>query len=59
VGRPESGFGADTNEVVILDRLGGRSAAGPATKAEIASAVLDAVVAFRRRLGVARPGKAG
>jgi phosphopantothenoylcysteine decarboxylase/phosphopantothenate--cysteine ligase len=59
VGRPESGFGADTNEVVILDRLGGRSVAGPATKAEIASAVLDAVVAFRRRLGVARPGKAG
>jgi phosphopantothenoylcysteine decarboxylase/phosphopantothenate--cysteine ligase len=59
VGAPASGFAADTNEVVILDRLGGRSLAGPASKRAIAASILDAVIDFRRRAGGERSGKAG
>lgn len=59
VGRAGTGFAADTNEVIILDRFGGRAEAGPAPKAEIATLVLDAVIAFRGHLGVASPEKAG
>jgi len=59
VGGDKSGFAADTNEVVILDRLGGRLLAGPAPKAEIALAILEAVIGFRQRLGAERPGRAG
>jgi len=51
VGGAGGGFGADSNEVIILDRSGGRASAGPAPKADIATAILDAVVAFRRRQG--------
>ncbi len=59
VGRAGAGFAADTNEVIILDRFGGRAEVGPAPKAEIATLVLDAVIAFRRHLGVVSPEKAG
>jgi len=54
----QAGFAADTNEVIILDRLGGRDEAGPAPKSAVAGAILEAVLAFRRRAGVASPGKA-
>jgi phosphopantothenoylcysteine decarboxylase/phosphopantothenate--cysteine ligase len=59
VGRAGTGFAADTNEVIILDRFGGRTECGPAPKAEIATAVVDAIIAFRRHLGAASPEKAG
>lgn len=59
VGRQASGFAAETNEVVILDRLGGRSLAGPAPKREIAASILDAVIDFRRRSGAQRSGRTG
>ncbi len=59
VGRVGSGFAADTNEVVILDRLGGRRTAGPASKSEVAVAILEAVVAFRQGLAAEQPGRAG
>ncbi len=41
------GMGADQNEVVILDRRGGRAQVGPAPKAAIARAVWEAVLAYR------------
>ena len=59
VGGVATGFAADTNEVLIVDRLGGRLTAGPAAKTDIAAAVMDAVLGFRQRLGVASPEKAG
>lgn len=49
VGGDSGGFESDDNEVVILDRLGGRRVAGPAPKAEIAAIVWDAVVDFMER----------
>ncbi len=59
VGAEATGFEVDTNEVVILDRLGGRVAAGPAPKSDIAFAIIDAILGFRQRLGVVSPEKAG
>lgn len=59
VGAGATGFEVDTNEVIILDRLGGRATAGPAPKSDIATAIIDAILGFRRRLGVASPEKAG
>jgi len=56
VGSGDSGFAADSNEVVILDRLGGRTEAGPAPKPQIAEAVLEAVIEFRRRRDQDSPG---
>jgi phosphopantothenoylcysteine decarboxylase/phosphopantothenate--cysteine ligase len=41
---PQSGFGADTNRVVILDRLGGEESLPVMTKYEVAQRVLDQVV---------------
>lgn len=49
VGGKGGGFGSDDNEVVILDRLGGRRPAGPAPKREIAAALWDAVVDYLER----------
>ena len=43
VARPGAGFGVDTNEVMIVTPSGSKSMR--ATKAEIARAILDAVVA--------------
>ena len=40
------GLGADSNEVIILDRCGGRSQFGPALKHEVARAVWEAVLAY-------------
>jgi len=57
VGGAGSAFAGDINEVLILDRLGGRVAVGPAPKAEVAAAVFDAVIAFRRQAENS-PGKA-
>ncbi|MCH7825214.1 MAG: bifunctional phosphopantothenoylcysteine decarboxylase/phosphopantothenate--cysteine ligase CoaBC [Acidobacteria bacterium] len=54
-----TGFEVDTNEVVILDRLGGRVPAGPAPKSDIAFTIIDAILGFRQRLGVASREKAG
>lgn len=53
------GFAADDNDVVILDRRGGRVSAGPAPKGEIAAAILDAVIAYRSRSDLASPEQAG
>jgi phosphopantothenoylcysteine decarboxylase/phosphopantothenate--cysteine ligase len=58
VGRAGSGFAADDNEVVILDRRGGRREVGPASKSQIATALLEAVVDFRASLRAEQPGKA-
>jgi len=52
VGAPGAGFAADTNEVVIFDRFGGREAVGPAAKTVIAAAVWKAVVDLRQKLDV-------
>jgi phosphopantothenoylcysteine decarboxylase/phosphopantothenate--cysteine ligase len=41
---PQSGFGADTNRVVILDRTGGEERLPVLTKYEVAERVLDRVV---------------
>ena len=49
VAAPGVGFEHDTNEVVILDRDGGQQAVALSDKRLIARAVLDAVVARRRR----------
>jgi phosphopantothenoylcysteine decarboxylase/phosphopantothenate--cysteine ligase len=59
VGAGAMGFEVETNEVVILDRLGGRVTAGPALKTDVASAIVDAILGFRQRLGIASPEKAG
>jgi phosphopantothenoylcysteine decarboxylase/phosphopantothenate--cysteine ligase len=59
VGTGGTGFEVETNEVVILDRLGGNVTAGPALKADIATSILDAILEFRQRLGIASPEKAG
>ena len=59
VGRGDTGFGADANEILILDRLGGRATAGPASKSSIAASILDAVIAFRLQPVGERPGSAG
>jgi len=59
VGSAGAGFAADTNEVIILDRLGTRAAVGPAPKHDVAFAILDAVIDFRRHAGVAGPEKVG
>ena len=58
VGQAAAGFEADTNEVIILDRLGGRAEVGPASKSDVAVAIWKAVDGFRQRLTVA-PEKAG
>ena len=47
VSRPESGFGADVNTVVIVRSSGMELNVGPADKREVARAVLDAVVDHR------------
>jgi phosphopantothenoylcysteine decarboxylase/phosphopantothenate--cysteine ligase len=47
VGTDGSGFAADTNEVLILDRLGGRIEVGRAPKTEVAARIFEAVIAFR------------
>ena len=44
---PGSGFDVDTNAVTILDRRGGLSAVSLRTKAEVAEAILDAIVMYR------------
>lgn len=49
VGVAGFGFEADANEVVILDRLGGRRQSGPAAKIKIAAAIWAAVEEFRER----------
>lgn len=59
VGAAGSGFGADTNAVIILDRLGGRHEVERSPKADVARAVLDAVTRYRARAGEAAPEKAG
>lgn len=59
VGGETGGFESDDNEVVILDRLGGRRAAGPASKDEIASALWDAVSDFLERVSDETPEEAG
>lgn len=59
VGTGGTGFEVETNEVVILDRLGGNVTAGPALKADIATSIIDAILEFRQRLGIASPEKAG
>jgi phosphopantothenoylcysteine decarboxylase/phosphopantothenate--cysteine ligase len=59
VGGEGAGFGADTNEVVILDRRGGRVTAGPAPKKEVAAAILAAVIAFRRGAAAGSDEKVG
>ena len=59
VGKPGAGFEADTNEVVIVDRLGGRREVGRAAKVEVAAAIWDAVVDFRRRRSAPRSEIAG
>ena len=41
VSRADVGFESDDNEVVILDREGGRQPVGRASKREIAEAILD------------------
>jgi phosphopantothenoylcysteine decarboxylase/phosphopantothenate--cysteine ligase len=51
VGLPSGGFESDLNEVVIFDRLGGRTKVDSAPKAQVASAIWDAVEEFRGRLG--------
>ncbi len=43
---PHSGFGADTNRVVILDRTGGEESLPVMTKYEVAHRVFDRVVAL-------------
>ena len=58
VGQAGAGFESDTNEVIILDRLGGRTEVGPAAKSDVAVAIWTAVDGFRKRLTVA-PEKAG
>ena len=49
VGVPDSGFEADDNEVVVLDRLGGKAAFGPLSKAQVADSIWEAIVDFRAR----------
>ncbi|MFQ5742272.1 MAG: bifunctional phosphopantothenoylcysteine decarboxylase/phosphopantothenate--cysteine ligase CoaBC [Acidobacteriota bacterium] len=56
VGVEGGGFESDTNEVVILDRLGGRRPVGPASKAQVAESIWQAVGDFRaRRAAVSAP----
>jgi len=50
VGLPGGGFESDRNEVVILDRLGGRTEVKSAPKAEVAVAIWDAVAEFLERI---------
>jgi phosphopantothenoylcysteine decarboxylase/phosphopantothenate--cysteine ligase len=58
VSAPGAGFAHDTNAVTILGRNGEREEIAVAPKRTIASAVLDAVVALRRRSGD-RPAEGG
>ncbi len=51
VGIPGGGFESDLNEVVILDRLGGRTKVDTAPKPQVAVAIWDAVEAFHDRVG--------
>ena len=51
VGLPGGGFESDLNEVVILDRLGGRRMVHSAPKAQVAAAIWDAVEDFLERAG--------
>jgi phosphopantothenoylcysteine decarboxylase / phosphopantothenate---cysteine ligase len=44
VSRPDAGFAADTNDVVILSTDGSRTTVPLASKAEVADRILDAVV---------------
>jgi phosphopantothenoylcysteine synthetase/decarboxylase len=46
VGSPGAGFESDLNEVVILDRLGGRTEVTSAPKTQVAVAIWDAAEAF-------------
>lgn len=59
VGGEGAGFADDTNEVLILDRLGGRAEVGRSPKSDVARAILDAVVRYRARGNRATPEKAG
>ena len=49
VGRPETGFGADTNEAAILSAAGEDTALRSWTKAELAAALWDRVAALWNR----------
>jgi phosphopantothenoylcysteine decarboxylase/phosphopantothenate--cysteine ligase len=46
IGSPGAGFESDLNEVVILDRLGGRIEIASAPKTDVAAAIWDAAQAF-------------
>ena len=59
VGREGSGFEADTNEVLILDRLGHKTEVGPASKDAVADAIWEAVVAYRDCVALAAPETTG
>lgn len=50
IGSPTTGAGADDNEVVIVDRLGGHAGHGPASKRRIATVIWESVREFRDRL---------
>lgn len=41
IDRPDSGFGSDTNQAIVLDRWGGQEAIAPCTKLEMAHSLLD------------------
>ena len=43
----DKGFGTEDNTVVLLDRSGGEKHVGPASKDEVADAVLDAILALQ------------
>jgi len=57
VGLPSGGFESDLNEVVILDRLGGRTKVDSAPKAQVAVAIWDAIEEFGERVGTDSPGQ--
>ena len=54
VSRPDIGFDAEENQVVLLDRWGGVVALPRRPKIEIADAILDRVQALRRAAATAR-----
>ncbi len=56
VGLPGGGFESDLNEVVILDRLGGRTMVDSSPKPEIAAAIWDAVADFNERASAGSSG---
>ena len=49
--RPDSGFGSETNKVVMLDRQGGRHDLPALPKREVAHEILDEAVRIRRERG--------